>query len=519
MFRAAAAAIVLLTLVRVAATHHVFSETFDENAHVAGGHEWLTSSTYRIDPTHPPLARILFAIPFRRIPPAPSKYIHFGHYLFGRDGRYVGNVAHARLGNLPFLALALIATGLWANRLFGRAAALVATLLLASMPPVLAQAGLATTDMAAAATLTLALYALDLWLEAPSWRRTIFLGVAAGLGLIAKFSFIPFFAIGAVVVLVARRRLPSARALLAATVAFVIVWTAYKFSWGTMEEEYHGMTKVTSFATTPLPAPAFFLGILAVKQHDERGHGAYLLGRNSTKGWWDYFPIALGVKTPIPLLIFFAIGAGLLIHERRRLELLLIVAAILAYCMTSSINIGVRHVLPLYPLLAIVGAYGAVWLMDRPLPRGEGGSRAQRGSRVRAALASIVLMWLVAGSALAHPDYLPWFNALAGREPYRVLVDSNFDWGQDVLRLARVCRERGISALGASLFTTADLRDAGLPPVSAIDWYRPASGWVAISETNLQVAVATQPRAFAWLTEGRPYERVGKSIRLYRVAQ
>jgi 4-amino-4-deoxy-L-arabinose transferase-like glycosyltransferase len=504
VFLICAAAIVLVTLVRVAATYRVFSEVWDDNVHVAGGHEWWTGATYHIDPEHPPLARILFAFASRSLPPAPSRYINFSHFLFAHDGRYQHNVTMARIGNLPFLLLAMVVTALWTRRLFGDAAAIVALLIAGSLPPILAHAGVATTDMPAAATLLFALYASDLWLDAPTWRRTLLLGIAIGIGTASKFSFLPFFPIAFVLQLAAKRKLPSPRLIVSLAIAFLVVWGTYKFAWGTMEQEYAGMSKATAellgsarIATVPLPAPAFFIGVLAVRKHDLRGHSAYLLGHVSQKGWWDYFPIALAVKTPIPVLILFVLGGWMLFRARQHIELVLIVFAILGFTMTTHINIGVRHLLPLYPLMAIVAAHGA--------------------TRARPA-AAVLLAWLVVGAAVAHPDYLPWFNAFAGREPYHILVDSNFDWGQDLLRLARACRQRRIASLHASLFTPALPADVGLPPVEPLDENTPSDGWAAISETNLQVAVASRPHAFEWLTQTRSYERIGKSIRLYAPA-
>ena len=125
--------------------------------------------------------------------------------------------------------------------------------------------------------------------------------------------------------------------------------------------------------------------------------------------------------------------------------------------------------------------------------------------------------WLVANSALAHPDYLPWSNALAGRHPERIALDSNFDWGQDMLRLRDECRRRGITTLHAALFGQVDLRRIGMPPVQPIDPTRGAPGWYAISESVVVPAQSRDHAAYRWLTDGRAFIRVGKTIRLYRV--
>src|SRR5258706_10628223 len=200
---------VMLPLARIVATYPVFSQTVDEPVHLAGGFDWLTNPGYELDPEHPPLARVAFALDAwlhgAHIPPG----VHFrdarGNALLNRDAHYVRNLAAARAGNLPFFLLALAAVGLWSRRLFGDATALVAMALFGALPPILGHAGLATTDLAPAALTALALYTLMLWLDVPSWRRTFLLAITMGLGLLTKFSFAVFFPLGALVLLWARR--------------------------------------------------------------------------------------------------------------------------------------------------------------------------------------------------------------------------------------------------------------------------------------------------------------------------
>src|SRR5213079_1236733 len=132
-------------------------------------------------------------------------------------------------------------------------------------------------------------------------------------------------------------------------------------------------------------------------------------------------------------------------------EIPLIALAILAVAMTSHINIGARHVIPIYAPMAVAAAFAVVELR-----------------RFRIASAALVA-WLVIGSAAAHPDYLPWFNAFAGSHPERILNDSNLDWGQDVLRLVRTSRAMKIPQLTVSLNGTADLDRIGLPPHATLE--------------------------------------------------
>ena len=478
-FLAAVAAIALIAAIRVASTHRTFSAVIDEPAHIAAGFEWLSGS-YRLDAEHPPLARILAAIPFRIMgAPDPVEKLapRRGNELLLYEGQYTRNVALARLGNLLLLVVAIFAVALWAALYLGQGGGIIAAALYSLLPPVLAHAGVATTDMAAGAFLPLALYAF-------ARRSSWLLGAAIGLGMLAKLSFVIFFGAGVLVIVVLRRFRP--RIVVPLLIAIVILWAGYRFEFNTLEKSsYRALEKVEYvfgapgawFAKhIPIPAPSFVIGLVEVKLHDIRGHAAFLLGERSSEGWWYYFPVALFFKSPLPLLLLFALGAR---HVR---EPALIAAAILAIAMTASINIGVRHLLPIYAPMAIVAA---------------------AAFRHRIA-AFVLLLWLAINSALAHPDHIAWFNETA-RHPERILADSNLDWGQDVLRLRERIRERGITNLHGAVFASAPLRELGIEIGEG-----PSEGWVVVSETTL----AMTGSGFEYL-ESRPYERVGKTIRLY----
>ena len=225
--------------------------------------------------------------------------------------------------------------------------------------------------------------------------------------------------------------------------------------------------------------------------HNRVGHSAFLLGRFSTHGWWYYFPVILFFKTPIPLLVLAVVGA------RAARPYALVALAILAVAMTSSINIGVRHVLPVYPPMAIVAAAGLLELWKH------------------ARIAAIVLSaWLVINDVRAYPDYLAWFNELAGQHPERIAVDSNLDWGQDVYRLSRAVRDLHIDNLHTLFAGSAWLFEHGIN-AQDIQPFTPVSGWVAVSETSL--AWEGRNGAYRWLESYVPVRRIGRSIRLYHI--
>jgi len=502
------AAIVVVALVRVAATHHVFSAVIDEPVHIAAGYEWLVKHSNAFDPVHPPLARIVCALPMAQFPPPyAADIVGAGNDLLYTRGHYVHNLGLARRGNLLFLLVAMLCVWWWARRTYSAGTALLAVAFLATLPPILGHAGVATTDMAVAATLPLALIAFDRWLERRDSVSAVLLGLALGAGLLSKFSFLAFFPLCAAALLVARARtLRSARGLttiaIALIVAFVVLWAGYFFTFDTMGR-VHPATAGAPLSDVRLPAPLYWAGLRVVKIHDEVGQLSFLLGRYSERGFWYYFPGLFFYKTPIPFLVLMIAGIVVIARTRRGLEFVLMPLALMLFVLTSHINIGIRHILPIYPPLCVVAAVGAMELWRR--------------TKVQRAAAVLLMAWLFVGVELAHPDYLAWFNEFAGRHPERIAVDSNLDWGQDILRLGRAARRHRIERGAALVSATAHLNTHGFPAYGAPEPFKPMTGWIAVSETELALDPATPKGGYDWLTKDRPYERVGKSIRLYDV--
>ncbi len=508
--RVLALALVLIGCARIVATYPVFNQTWDEPGHIAAGVHYLDTGRYLLDMQHPPLARIAMGLgPYLaglRPTGQPDRYME-GNAMLHTGERYDRNLALARVGILAFFILGAAAVWLWGTRLGGNITALIAVLLYTTLPPVLAHAGLATTDMAAAGALVAALVAFEAWLERPLWKNALLLALACAAALLAKFSlllFLPLCAIPAAVFQWLRRkparRMPQFAAV--AVLAGAMVWAAYSFSFG-----YAG-------GHGPLPAPELFAGLLELRQHGIFGHSSYLLGEYGNDGWWYFFPVALAVKTPLAFLALAGCGAAALIRKRapgREWVPLCGALAILAVCIPSKINLGVRHILPIYPLLALIAAAGAVWLLAL-------------NRRWAKAVCAGLLLWHCASSALAHPDYLAYFNELAGREPERILAESDLDWGQDLKRLGAALREAGAEEVSLSYFGTADAARRLPARVKPLPPYEPVQGWVAVSIYNLKiggedlrVSMGRADSPYAWLA-AFPARHVGKSILLYYVS-
>lgn len=477
--------IVVFTIGRVAATYRVFSQTSDENIHLAASYDLLTKHTWMTDVHHPPLARFVIALPFAGVPEQtlPAERVARGNALLVRDGRYEHNLVLMRIGNLLFLVIAILAVARWATRLWSREAGVLAAFLFAMLPPILAHAGLATTDMAVAAMLPLALDECSRLIEQPGWLRALTAGLAVAGGVLSKFSFLPYFpaamSVIAIVYLVRDRRLFMrwqffAWTLAAALVCVTVVWAGFGFNW-----------------------EPFIAGLKEVRLQNTGGHRAFLFGEMRWHGWWYYFPVALFFKTPIPFLVL-AIG-GCFAMTSNRAEVPLAAAAILGVAMTSRINIGIRHLMPVYAPLAI-GAAVAILQFRR--------------MRIASAL---LAAWLFIGSVAAHPDYLPWFNGFA-RHPEAILNDSNLDWGQDVLRLVRYTRREHVQSISLLLFFSGDYDHIGLPPHEVIKDVKEIHGPFAISEMEIAIGMTHSEKVRTWLERligGKPYKRIGKSIRMY----
>src|SRR5581483_1472568 len=176
----------------------------------------------------------------------------------------------------------------------------------------------------------------------------------------------------------------------------------------------------------------------------------------------------------------------------------------------SHLNTGLRYLLCLFPMLSIAAAQAVMFLCRR--------------ARLRP-VAAALLLWLTISSLHAHPDYIPYFNELAGSHPENILVDSDLDWGQDVKRLVWKLHELKVDHVYFACLWSGDDSKIGLPAWDGLDAYRPVKGWVAISFTTLKLRglmlaqqAGRRDGAFDWLERYQPVARVGKSILLYHIA-
>ncbi len=559
----AAAALVAVAALRVVSTYHDFNQAYDEPAHIACGMEWLDKGTYSMEPQHPPLPRVMSALgPYLaglRLPKVGyvggnkadgADFYGAGNQILAARGQYWHNLTLARMGTLPFLVLAAWVTFLWARSLLGEWGGVLAVFLLSALPVVLGYSTLAYVDPALMALFPAALLAWVRWLESPGLRRSLVLGAALAGAALANAPWMVFLPPCLVAILACRfwagrknpwrlrpwlwRWIPAG--ILALQVACLVVWGGYRFSVERLDRVFEKPAVVVQHLHLPspvkvlalktiawnpaLPAPAFFQGIGRAVGENSKLYPAYLFGQVRRGGWWYFYFFMLAFKTPPGFLLLALAGLvwglrGLWRESDWRLAAPAVaVVVILLVAATIRVNLGVRTILFVYPLLAVLGAagFGEIWELREKWPRAV--PRVLLG----------VLAWLALDGVALHPNYLTYTSVLAGRQPDQSLVlDADFDAGEDVTKLAEVLRNHYVEHIKLRLYTSTDLTLMGLPLFETLAPRERAKGWIAVSVHHLRTGEGPwYPEladGYAWLEAYPPVLSgdggLDKTIRLY----
>ncbi len=523
LHRLLAAGLLLATLAQCLLSMRSMSASFDEHAHLPAGYTYWRTGDFRLNPQHPPLVKLLCAAPLLLLGPrvdwsdeawkAANEW-RFGFLFFYQWGNDADHLLF--WGRLP-IALLSVLLGFyvwrWSSERFGPNAGATALLLYAFCPNVIAHSGFVTMDLALAAFMTVSLYYFWRFLREGTLRALALCALGLGLALASKFSalaLVPVILGGLTLrgrVARAGRGRASSGAVqpsavlswygaigLVLGVASLVVWASYFFS------------------TDPL---VYFEGLALVNRDHPVDQQYYLLGEFKRGGWWTYFLVAFLLKTPVPALIAIAVGLVLVWQVRAtswRDDLVLLLPAAVFFAATSLFadNLGVRYVLPVYPLLFVLAGRA-----------GERFTRHKLGLGVSLGLAA----WYVGGTLGVYPDYLAYFNEIAGgpARGYLSLDDSNVDWGQDLLRLKARLDARGIG----TILLCSNLK--GYPPYYGIRAEPitpeemvpdPLPGDYAISTHCLARVREYNPPGgpdLDWLRRFQPVERVGQTFYLFRI--
>ena len=502
-----AAAVVLLVGVYVAQVLHAVrgeSLTWDEGDHIFAGYESWKTHDYGLNPEHPPMVKMVATLPLLRLPlkvPAlQGRFFKTEAYLDGREllfrngaangGRYEAQELtwRVRLAAGVFGVAAALLVFAAGTEMFGVAAGLVALLLFCFEPNLLAHGAYVTTDMAASCTIFATVYAFWRWAQRPTLLRLAVVGVAGGLALAAKHStvlLLPMLvALGARVVWDAgsplrgnawMRMLKTLGALLVVLgIAVGVLWAFYGFRYAARPAGL-GLSPTLAEYVQPLAAheaagilwaarwhllPESWLYGLADVRAMANGMPSYFFGNVYEHGVWFYFPVLFTIKSTLGmmavlLLTGVAVMAGWLRGRGRSALVFLTVppAIYLLVAMTSHLNIGARHILPVWVFCCVLGGAGAVAV-------------ARRG-RGWAWVVGVLLVLHVASSVRAAPNYIAYANEAWGgpTQTYRYLSDSNTDWAQQLVATSAYLRQRGVKQCWIAYFAAPFIlpEDYGIP--------------------------------------------------------
>ncbi len=534
------------------------SPTMDEQNHLARGLALWQTGDPRLSLEHPPLVNVLSTLPVLLLPEMrlptddPSWETPGGWYTFAEKmmWEYNPDIGIARLfflARLPilFLTLGLALVGYrLALLMWGSNAALIALLFILFDPNLLAHGRYTTTDLGGTAFLFLA--ALLLWrlwqVDGWNWLRWLWLVLGLGLAFGSKLStllFVPIFAVIGLFPLHgrmpywrgARRRL--LQLVTAGLLSIGVVWAIFAFEWGPLKFNSLSLQNLNQISG---PMPTFWAGIEQILNFSGGGRPSFLNGEFSLDGFPNYFPVAFWVKTPLSISLLIPLAAIVLLRQKEtRGQAIFLLATAVCYfliSLQSGLNIGYRHLLPMLPFLHV-------------LMSGLAAERSSRGAEEITPYALrithyalritpyIALFSLLISDLLIHPHYLSYFNAAAGgpENGRNILIDSNIDWGQDLLRLQAWMAENNVAEVKLGWFGTADpayygIKYQPMPGLGREEFYslwfpppfnpeNPEPGVYAISVSNLWESHWETKITYPWFRARPPDDQVGYSILIY----
>ncbi|WP_428936961.1 glycosyltransferase family 39 protein [Fontivita pretiosa] len=539
---------IVVMVARIGSTWPIFNDTVDEPYHLGSGVALLEARRHVHGIQHPPLARLVAAIPLWlsgvRLPePWRDSTIHADIDAFDVGDRllmhgpwpYGTMLTRARAGMLLFAVLVVLYVYLLGRYIGSPLVGICSAVLVSTDPTLLGHGGLVGNDVAAAAGFLAALYHGTRFIARGNGRAAFAGGVAMGLGVACKFTAaLAAPALG--LLLLSRRGRALIRGRLAAyrrawpgagalaiflVTAFLSLWATYFFDIGRLDDSASAVAGAASWERIPrflrhlpLPMPSAILGLITLLEHNRAGHGAmYLNGQISTAGWWYYFPEAIVIKSPMSLSIGLLLAGTVALRRPRprRIGVLLIPAMLfLLASMSSRVNIGVRHVLPVIPLLYLIIVH------------------VLAGTRRRGIIVALMILALLE-TAWVHPDYLAFFNTLVGGPGNgdRYLLDSNLDWGQDQARARRWLAEHAKGrTVSLRVFGHPRLRQWPADGYQIVAAGEPARGLLLVSRnvfwglypcvyTDSQGRTRPEPDVSWALDRLRPVARIGFSIDVY----
>ncbi|MEA3453080.1 MAG: glycosyltransferase family 39 protein [Patescibacteria group bacterium] len=552
------------------------SLTMDEKAHIPSGYSYLAFQDYRLNPEHPPLAKDLSAIPLLfldlKFPTEHSSWTEDLNGQWESGEQFIfksGNDADQIIfwSRIPMILLLLL-TGwfifFWVRKLGGNKPALLALTLFSFSPSFLAHGRLVTTDIAAVFGFLIATYFWTKFLRNPSAKNVLIAGIMFGIAMCLKFSLVllvPSLGLATVVYAwLQSKRIKTVFKYIGLTIVaglvglFLVIWPLYQLHIVNYpaEQQISDMetiledTAINNFFINAVDNPVmrpitqYAFGLLMATSRVARGNTVYFLGKVTISSWKEYFPVMYVLKAPLSFhfLTLLVMGlwlaavkkAGLfkkigkrfkqwILDHLAEFSLLIFFIIYWATSILGNLNLGVRHILPVFPIMYILISVGLSRSMNK---------MKKQPKLIISCLLGALMLWYIIASVIAFPHYISYYNELVGGSGngYKYAVDSNYDWGQDLKRLAQFVEENNIEKINVSYFggdnTSYRLGD-NLAQAWVDEDEAKNKGWIAISATLLQERRAIPAPGYdrdatslAWLNNYEPI-RIGNSIFVYYI--
>lgn len=459
----------------------------------------------------------------------------------------------------------------WSKKLFGNKAALITVFLFSLSPTFLAHGRFVTTDVGASTGMVLATYFWLKLLKNPAKKSVILAGLFFGIAMIIKFSLIlllPFF--GIITLIYAwlwpenQKRYTSlfkyvCMSVIAGIIGVLfIIWPVYQFHVSNYPIEKNIQDAQTLLNTTSVPKPLigidifliknpvfrpigqYALGLLTAMNRTATGNNTYFMGQVSADSWRTYFPVVYAIKEPLILhiltlisvltalyFIFKKLLSGNLIKNSfdwiknhfTEFSMLIFLFIYWATSIFSNLNIGIRHILPVFPFTILLTSGVIASLLKEPY------------LKLKYATLGILAVWQIASVILIYPHFLAYFNELIGgpNNGYKYVVDSNLDWGEDLRRLNDWLNKNGINKIYLDYFGGGDtkyyLGDKFYPWWGKRDPSEfPKGNYLAVSANQLQGGRAVPAKKFDqscdyynWINDYPLVAKIGYSIFIYKI--
>lgn len=548
--------------------------TYDETAHIVAGYSYLTERDMRVNPEHPPLIKNIAAAPllllnlnFPNDSPnwtqesPPRWWVQFdlaNDFIYQSGNNPDRIMLFSRTAMILFMVFSGWFLFYFTKKRYDNKTALIALFLFSFSPTIIAHGRLANTDMGAAFGALFSFYFWMKFLEKPNKKNVFLSGIAFGIALVLKFSLVLLIPLYIVITIIyASLQEKPFRALLKyGVLAFLcgvigmlfVVFPLYQyhvydypaerqardaeFILETFGNRFIAENVVLSSEKPFLrPFAQYFLGLFTAMQRVDGGNTTYFLGEISTEAWMKYFPVVYLIKETITLHILTFLSFLIFLYyffknkvyrrlghniEKYYLEFSMLVFILIywATSITSNLNIGVRHLLPVFPFTFILIAVLI--------------------SKLKLKFISVILLLFLfqAYSVLSvYPHFLAYFNETVGVENgYKYVVDSNLDWGQDLKRLNNWFKENNIEFAYIDYFGGGDL-DYHIGEGRYARWDRhndylefPKNNYLAVSVNELQGGRGFPGKGFdqstshyLWLNSYEPIEKIGHSIFVYYI--